>query len=82
MPLFPGNGGNFGTVLIDGVWQGVWRIARQGDRATLVIEPFVRLARKDATSLAGEGARLLGFAAAEASNHDVQIAPAAVAGPR
>jgi hypothetical protein len=55
---------------------------RHVDRATLLIEPFVRLARKDAASLAAEGARLLSFAAAEAGIHDVEIAPAAVAGPR
>jgi hypothetical protein len=79
VPLFPGSGGNYGTVLIDGFWQGMWRIAREHGRASLVIEPFIRLSRKDATALAEEGGRLLAFAAAEADRHDVQIASVAVA---
>jgi hypothetical protein len=79
VPLFPGNGGNYGTVLVDGFWQGMWRIVREHGRASLVIEPFIRLSRKDAAALTEEGGRLLAFAAAEAGGHDVQIASVAVA---
>jgi hypothetical protein len=79
VPLFPGNGGNYGTVLIDGFWQGMWRIVREHGRASLVIEPFIRLSRKDAAALTEEGGRLLGFAAAGADGRDVQIASVAVA---
>ncbi len=79
VPLFPGNGGSYGTVLIDGFWQGMWRIAREHGRASLVIEPFIRLSKKDATTLTEEGGRLLAFAAADADGHDVQIESVAVA---
>jgi len=82
VPLFPGNGGNFGTILIDGFWQGMWKITRQPGRAMLVIEPFIRLPKKDAVALADEGAQLLAFAAGDADGHDVQIASTAVAEAR
>jgi hypothetical protein len=82
VPLFPGNGGNFGTILIDGFWQGMWKITRQPGRAMLVIEPFIRLPKKEAVALADEGAQLLAFAAGDADGHDVQIASTAVAEAR
>jgi hypothetical protein len=74
-PLFAGNGGNAGTLLLDGVWQGMWRITRKADNALLVIEPFVRLPKKEAAALVDEGAQLLAFAAADADAHDVQVTP-------
>ena len=42
-PLFPGNGGVMGTLLVDGVFQATWRIARQGDGAKLIVAPFTQL---------------------------------------
>ncbi len=82
VPLFPGNGGNFGTLLVDGFWQGMWKITRHQRRATLVIEPFIRLSKNDAAALADEGARLLAFAAADAGGHDVRVESTAVSDSR
>jgi hypothetical protein len=44
--------------------------------ATLVVEPFKRLAGKDQAAVGAEGAALLKFSAADVQAHDVQIAPA------
>ena len=62
------------SVLVDGFVRGFWEIRREGERATLVVEPFERLAKRDAGALTGEGARLLELAAADAERHDLSIA--------
>jgi len=63
IPLPPGNGASMGTILVDGMYAGTWRIARASDRATLTIESFQALASADREALEVEGARLLGFVA-------------------
>ena len=45
IPLPPGNGATRGTVLLDGMFGGEWRIDRDGHRATLTIAPFEPIAR-------------------------------------
>ena len=66
IPLPPGFGGTRGTLLVDGMFQGTWQITRSGQRATMRIETFARLAGTDAGAVTEEGARLLAFAAAGA----------------
>jgi hypothetical protein len=73
VPLPPGLGGTGGTVLVDGLWQATWRIARPGAAATLLIEPFARLTPAQAAEVAAEGARLLAFAAPEAGPGEVYL---------
>jgi hypothetical protein len=73
VPLFPGNGAVRGTVLVDGFYRGTWKIVRHGDRATLHVEPFRRVDKREAGDLAAEGQRLLAFAAADAPSHDVVL---------
>jgi hypothetical protein len=52
------------TVLIDGFVRGMWKAERtRYGKATLVIEPFEPLARKDHDALAAEGERLVRFVA-------------------
>ncbi|WP_369389914.1 winged helix DNA-binding domain-containing protein [Streptomyces sp. CG1] len=72
--IFTRNGIVRATILVDGFVRGTWRIDRDGAMATLLIEPFAALAEADRAALAEEGARLLGFAAADADSHDVRIA--------
>jgi Winged helix DNA-binding domain len=75
VPLFAGNGGVLGTVLVDGFFRGTWKLTRHRDTATLTIELFEALPTQDRTALAQEGARLLTFAASDATTHDVQLIP-------
>jgi hypothetical protein len=72
VPLPPGLGARTGTLLVDGFVRAIWSIRRSGAAAMLQITPFDRLADRDA--IREEGARLLGFAAADAAEHDVSFA--------
>jgi hypothetical protein len=64
IPLPPGNGATRGTLLLDGMFAGEWRIATGDGRAVLWIDPFERIATGDLAAVHREGAALLGFAAA------------------
>lgn len=66
-----------GAFLVDGFVRGVWKITRQHDAATLLIEPFESLTKQDCTALAEEGALLLAFAVAEGEAYDVRFIAAA-----
>jgi hypothetical protein len=68
-----GRGGELGSVLVDGYLGGMWRITRQREKATLVIEAAACWTRADHAAAADEGARLLAFVAADIRNHDVQV---------
>jgi hypothetical protein len=68
------------TLLVDGFARGTWRITRkhpvtkrETETATLVIDPFESLSKKDATAVTAEGRALLAFAASDAAKHDVRI---------
>lgn len=68
--------GMLATFLVDGFVRGTWRIVRERDSATLVIEPFGKLPRKHQSAVSAEGRRLLGFAADDAGDRNVVFAPA------
>ena len=51
------------VVLLDGFVRATWKTERSRGKATLVIEPFETLSRKDRDVLTDEGERLLGFVA-------------------
>jgi hypothetical protein len=53
VPLFAGNGGVLGTVLVDGFFRGTWKLTRHRDTATLTIELFEALPTQDRTALGG-----------------------------
>ncbi len=71
VPLQPGMGGRYGTLLVDGFFRGTWQIARERERAVLQIEPFEPLSDRDA--IGDEGARLLAFAAADAADREIRF---------
>ena len=73
LPLPAGRGGELGSVLVDGMLAGMWRIGRERDRARLTIEPAGRWSAADRAAVADEGARLLAFVASEAGDHDIQF---------
>jgi hypothetical protein len=56
------------TFLVDGMVAGSWSIARKGRAATLVMEPFVKISKKDQAALKDEGERLIRFAEPEAKS--------------
>ena len=51
------------TVLVDGFVRGTWKAERTRAKATLVIETFEPLPKKDQDALAEEGERLIHFGA-------------------
>jgi hypothetical protein len=63
VPLYPGHGGTRGEVLVDGRWAANWAISRAHGTATLRVEPFGRLARRDVAAVTDEGLNLLRWAA-------------------
>ncbi len=71
VPLQPGLGARYGTLLLDGFFRGTWRITRHRDSAVLHVEPFTPPSDRDA--IAAEGEALLRFAVEDASTYDVRF---------
>lgn len=63
-----------GSFLVDGYISGFWRIARERDSATLVIEPFHRLSRSDRAAVVEEATQLLAFVLPDVGTRDVRVA--------
>jgi hypothetical protein len=61
------------TILVDGFVNGIWSLSRIHKSATLTIEPFQPLKDEDRIALAAEGTRLLRWAAADCSTHDIEF---------
>jgi len=74
VPLWPGHGGTRGELLVDGRWVANWALDRGRDSATLAIEPFARLARRDVAEVSAEGATLMQWAA-PGLTPDVRVLP-------
>jgi hypothetical protein len=73
-PLFPGNGGDIGSVLVDGWFCGTWKVVHHGDTAALRIELFEKISAADRGALEEEGMRLLAFVAGDAGEYDIEFA--------
>ncbi len=73
-PLWPGNGATAGTVLIDGLWNALWKITRNDGSAVLTVTPFRALSASEEADITEEGARLLAFTSPR-QVHDVRFAP-------
>ena len=64
------------AVLVGGFARAVWTVARDRGTATLVVEALGDpLPAADRAAVAEEGARLLAFAAADATGHDIRMTP-------
>jgi len=72
VPLQPGLGARYGTLLLDGFFRGTRRITSHQDSAILHVEPFKPPSDRDA--IAAEGEALLRFAVADACAHDIRFA--------
>jgi DNA glycosylase AlkZ-like len=66
--------GNIGSVLVDGVVKGVWRLVRNRRSATLLIEPLKRLTRGERAAVTAKGDWLLAFFVAETDKMEVRMA--------
>jgi hypothetical protein len=64
-----------GAVFVDGFVAGMWRVSRSRTAATLTVELFdERVSGTDRDDLTREAGRVLAFAAAQASTHEVRFA--------
>jgi Winged helix DNA-binding domain len=62
------------TILVDGFVRGAWKIEKAKNAATLVIEPFGALTKKEREALSEEGERLVRFIEAKARSFEVRFA--------
>ena len=63
-------------MLVGGWVRGYWKIVREGGAATLLVEPFDALSKRNAAAVRAEGRRLLAFAAPDADTREVQVSAA------
>jgi hypothetical protein len=61
------------TILVDGFVRGAWKIEKTKTAATLVIEPFDKLTKKDRAALTEEGERLVRFVEPKAKSFDARF---------
>ena len=61
------------TLLVDGTVAAFWRIATDGDSATLAVEPFAPIAGAARTAVTEEGMRLLDFMAPDVPKRSVRF---------
>lgn len=61
------------TFLVDGVVAGTWKVDRKKKAATLVLEPFGKLAKKVLAELEREGEELLRFVEEDAQETGVRV---------
>lgn len=69
-----GNGAGGGSFLLDGMFAGFWRVHRERETATLLVEPFARLSGEDRDGLEAEAEGLVSFIAPDAERRDVAFA--------
>jgi len=69
--IYKKNGDVLPTFLMDGVVAGLWSAETVKGRATLRIEPFTLLRRRDRSALADEAERLVRYTAPDADDHEV-----------
>jgi hypothetical protein len=63
------------SILIDGFFAGQWRVIRQGQQASVVIELFDSRHSVHYAALAAEGMRLLAYVASDCTQQHVQFGP-------
>ncbi|BFP51298.1 winged helix DNA-binding domain-containing protein [Streptomyces griseus] len=62
----------YGSVLIDGFFDAVWHIEREGGAALLTVQPLRSLARAERAEITDEAARMLAVMT-DATDHDVRF---------
>jgi len=69
VPLWPGNGATQGTLLIDGVWDAIWKITAEA----LTITSFRRLTAPEESAITDEAAKLLTFTSPAAPTRPIRF---------
>jgi hypothetical protein len=62
-------------VLVDGFGSARWKMERDREAATVLVEPFGKLPRAAKAGVAEEAAKLLTFLAPDAGSRDVRVRP-------
>lgn len=75
IPLLPGNGAAAGTVLVDGVYRGTWKLERAAGPTSLRVQPFQELSTGQREELTAEGRRLLAFIAPGIGSSAMEVLP-------
>ena len=60
-------------MLVGGFVRGYWKVVHEDGAATLLVEPFEALSKKNAAAVRAEGRRLLAFAAPDADTREVRV---------
>jgi Winged helix DNA-binding domain len=63
----------WGSVLVDGFGSARWKMERDRESATLLVEPFGKLSRAARAEVAEEAANLLSFLAPDAGSRDIRL---------
>ncbi|MCD9901440.1 winged helix DNA-binding domain-containing protein [Streptomyces sp. MT29] len=63
---------SYGTVLVDGFFEAVWRVERDGDAAILTVQPLRTLRRDERDGIAEEGVGMLSVMT-DATSYDVRF---------
>ena len=70
-----GRGGWRGSLLVDGFVSALWRLTVSGGVATLRIETYAGVPKREHGAIEAEGERLIAFLAPEAGECEVEIVP-------
>jgi hypothetical protein len=62
-----------GFILVDGLLRGTWKIERDGPAATLLVDLYEPINRRDRSDLGDEGSRLLEFTDPEAVTRRIRV---------
>jgi hypothetical protein len=63
-----------GTVLVDGMVAGTWKVSRRKATATLDVAPFAKMDRRTRAAVEAEGEALARFLEPDAASRDVRVA--------
>jgi hypothetical protein len=63
------------TLLVDGFVAATWKLETKGDRATIVVQPFVQIPKAEQREVGVEAEKLIGFLAPQATDRDVRFLP-------
>jgi hypothetical protein len=70
---FEDNGPMPRCFLVDGFTAGTWTVSTTRTEATLIVQPFARLSKKDSAAVAAEGQLLLDYAAPSVPDRDIRV---------